>query len=198
MSSDPTQFEEPILRLRRQIEEATAADADAAHIDELQAKLTKVAQEIYAKLTPWQKTLVARHPQRPYTLDFIAFLFEEWTEIHGDRKFSDDPAIVSGFARYRGQPCAVIGHQKGRNTKEKIVRNFGQPRPEGFRKALRVMKLAEKFNLPIFTFIDTQGAYPGLGAEERGQAEAIAVNLREMSMLSVPVIVTEIGHGGSG
>src|SRR3954453_22033608 len=198
MSSDPTQFEEPILRLRRQIEEATAADADPAQIDELQAKLTKVAHEIYAKLTPWQKTLVARHPQRPYTLDFIAALFDEWTEIHGDRKFSDDPAIVGGFARFRGRPCAVIGHQKGRNTKEKIYRNFGQPRPEGFRKALRIMKLAEKFNLPIFTFIDTQGAYPGVGAEERGQAEAIAVNLREMAALTVPVIVTVIGEGGSG
>src|SRR5258706_10904643 len=198
MSSDPTQFEEPLLRLRRQIEEATAADADAAQIDELQAKLTKVSQEIYARLTPWQKTLVARHPQRPYTLDFIASLFEEWSEVHGDRKFSDDPAIVGGFARFRGQACAVIGHQKGRNTKEKIYRNFGQPRPEGFRKAMRVMKLAEKFNLPIFTFIDTQGAYPGLGAEERGQAEAIAVNLREMSALTVPVIVVVIGEGGSG
>ncbi len=198
MSSDPTQFEEPILRLRRQIEEATAADADPAQIDELQAKLTKVAHDIYAKLTPWQKTLVARHPQRPYTLDFIAALFDEWSEIHGDRKFSDDPAIVGGFARFRGRPCAVIGHQKGRNTKEKIYRNFGQPRPEGFRKALRIMKLAEKFNLPIFTFIDTQGAYPGVGAEERGQAEAIAVNLREMAALTVPVIVTVIGEGGSG
>jgi acetyl-CoA carboxylase carboxyl transferase subunit alpha len=198
MSSDPTQFEEPILRLRRQIEEATAADADAAQIDELQAKLTKVAHEIYGRLTPWQKTLVARHPQRPYTLDFIASLFDEWSEVHGDRKFSDDPAIVGGFARFRGQACAVIGHQKGRNTKEKIYRNFGQPRPEGFRKALRIMKLAEKFGLPIFTFIDTQGAYPGVGAEERGQAEAIAVNLREMAALRVPVIVTVIGEGGSG
>ena len=147
----------------------------------MQAELTKLADEIYANLTPWQKTLVARHPQRPYTLDFIGYLFDEWTEIHGDRKFSDDPAIVAGFARFRGTACAIIGHQKGRNTKEKIYRNFGQPRPEGFRKALRVMKLAEKFNLPIFTFIDTQGAYPGLGAEERGQAEAIAVNLREMA-----------------
>jgi acetyl-CoA carboxylase carboxyl transferase subunit alpha len=198
MSADPTQFEEPILRLRRQIEEATAAEADAATLDELQGKLTKLAEDIYSKLTPWQKTLVARHPQRPYTLDFIAMLFEEWTEIHGDRNFGDDPAIVAGFARFRGQPCAVIGHQKGRNTKEKIIRNFGQPRPEGFRKALRVMKLAEKFKLPIFTFIDTQGAYPGVGAEERGQAEAIAVNLREMAALDVPVIVSVIGEGGSG
>jgi len=198
MSLDPAQFEEPINQLRRQIEEATAAERDPAQVVALQAELTKVADEIFGNLTPWQKTLVARHPQRPYTLDFISYLFEEWTEIHGDRKFSDDPAIVAGFARFRGIPCAIIGHQKGRNTKEKIYRNFGQPRPEGFRKALRVMKLAEKFNLPIFTFIDTQGAYPGLGAEERGQAEAIAVNLREMAMLSVPVIVIVIGEGGSG
>ena len=198
MNPDPTQFEEPILQLRRRIEETVAAEGDPDQLAALQAELTKVADEIFANLTPWQKTLVARHPLRPYTLDFIGYLFEEWTEIHGDRKFSDDPAIVAGFARFRGTPCAIIGHQKGRNTKEKIYRNFGQPRPEGFRKALRVMKLAEKFNLPIFTFIDTQGAYPGLGAEERGQAEAIAVNLREMSALTVPVIVIVIGEGGSG
>ena len=198
MNPDPTQFEEPILQLRRRIEETTAAEGDPSQLAALQAELTKVADEIFANLTPWQKTLVARHPLRPYTLDFISYLFEEWTEIRGDRKFSDDPAIVAGFARFRGIACAVVGHQKGRNTKEKIYRNFGQPRPEGFRKALRVMKLAEKFNLPIITFIDTQGAYPGLGAEERGQAEAIAVNLREMAMLSVPVIVVVIGEGGSG
>jgi len=198
MNPDPTQFEEPILQLRRRIEETAAAEGDPSQLAALEAELTKLADEIYANLTPWQKTLVARHPQRPYTLDFIGYLFDEWTEIHGDRKFSDDPAIVAGFARFRGTACAIIGHQKGRNTKEKIYRNFGQPRPEGFRKALRVMKLAEKFNLPIFTFIDTQGAYPGLGAEERGQAEAIAVNLREMAMLSVPVIVIVIGEGGSG
>lgn len=201
MNGDPAQFEEPILRIRRQIEELSALDAEPAReveIAELQQKLTKVSHEIYSNLTPWQKTLVARHALRPYTLDLIDFLFEEWTEVHGDRKFADDPAIVAGFARFRGQACCVIGHQKGRNTKEKIIRNFGQPRPEGFRKALRVMKLAEKFKLPIFTFIDTQGAYPGLGAEERGQAEAIAVNLREMAALQVPVIVSVIGEGGSG
>jgi acetyl-CoA carboxylase carboxyl transferase subunit alpha len=201
MSADPTQFEEPILRIRRQIEELSAMEAEPvrqAEIADLEAKLTKVSTEIYANLTPWQKTLVARHPQRPYTLDYIALMFEEWLEIHGDRNFGDDAAIVAGFARFRGAPCCVIGHQKGRNTKEKIVRNFGQPRPEGFRKARRVMKLAEKFNLPIFTFVDTQGAYPGLGAEERGQAEAIAVNLREMAALQVPVIVAVIGEGGSG
>jgi acetyl-CoA carboxylase carboxyl transferase subunit alpha len=201
MSADPTQFEEPILRIRRRIDELNALESEPAReaeIAELQSKLTKVSSEIYANLTPWQKTLVARHSQRPYTLDFIAMMFEEWTEIHGDRKFWDDQAVVSGFARFRGTPCCVIGHQKGRNTKEKIARNFGQPRPEGFRKALRVMKLAEKFKLPVFTFVDTQGAYPGLGAEERGQAEAIAVNLREMASLKVPIIVTVIGEGGSG
>lgn len=201
MSADPTQFEEPILRIRRRIEELTAMESEPAReaeIVELQAQLTKVSSEIYADLTPWQKTLVARNGQRPYTLDFIASLFEEWTEIHGDRKFGDDMAIVAGFARFRGTACCVVGHQKGRNTKEKIARNFGQPKPEGFRKALRVMKLAEKFKLPVFSFIDTQGAYPGLGAEERGQAEAIAVNLREMAALKVPIIITVIGEGGSG
>ncbi len=201
MNGDPMQFEEPIVRLRRQIEELSAMEAEPARqaeIAELQQKLTKVSSEIYGNLTPWQKTLVARHPQRPYTLDFIALLFEEWTEIHGDRKFADDPAVVTGFARFRGQPCCVVGHQKGRNTKEKIFRNFGQPRPEGFRKALRAMKMAEKFRLPIFSFVDTQGAYPGVGAEERGQAEAIAVNLREMAAMQTPLIVTVIGEGGSG
>jgi acetyl-CoA carboxylase carboxyl transferase subunit alpha len=201
MSADPQQFDEPILRIRRRIEELSALEpepARQAEIAELEAKLTKVAHEIYSNLTPWQKTLVARHPQRPYTLDFISLLFEDWTEIHGDRKFADDAAIVAGFARFRGHPCCVVGHQKGRNTKEKIYRNFGQPRPEGFRKALRMMKLAEKFKLPIFSFIDTQGAYPGLGAEERGQAEAIAMNLREMAALTVPLIVIVIGEGGSG
>ncbi len=201
MSADPTQFEEPILRIRRRIEELSAMEAEPdtqSELAELQLKLTKVSDEIYSNLTPWQKTLVARHAQRPYTLDFINLMIDEWGEVAGDRKFGDDPAIVAGFGRFRGIPVCVIGHQKGRNTKEKIFRNFGQPRPEGFRKALRVMKLAEKFKLPILTFIDTQGAYPGLGAEERGQAEAIAVNLREMAALQVPIVVTVIGEGGSG
>lgn len=201
MNGDPTQFEEPILKIRRQIEELSALEAEPARqaeIAELQKKLTKVCSEIYGSLTPWQKTLVARHPQRPYTLDFISYLFEEFTEIHGDRKFADDAAVVTGFARFQGTPCAVVGHQKGRNTREKVLRNFGQPRPEGFRKALRIMKMADKFKLPIFSFIDTQGAYPGVGAEERGQAEAIAVNLREMAGMHVPVIVSVIGEGGSG
>ncbi|HEX2121035.1 MAG TPA: acetyl-CoA carboxylase carboxyltransferase subunit alpha [Thermoanaerobaculia bacterium] len=201
MSADPTQFEEPILQIRRRIEELSTMEAEPARqaeIAELEQKLTKVAHEIYSNLTPWQKTLVARHSQRPYTLDFLSLMFEEWTEVHGDRKFGDDAAIVAGFARFRGIACCVVGHQKGRNTKEKILRNFGQPRPEGFRKALRVMKLAEKFRLPVITFVDTQGAYPGVGAEERGQAEAIAVNLREMAALTVPAIVVVIGEGGSG
>jgi acetyl-CoA carboxylase carboxyl transferase subunit alpha len=205
MSADPTQFEEPINTIRRRIEELSALDspeetapAREAEIAELRQKLTKVSNEIYSNLTPWQKTLVARHPQRPYTLDFIAAMIEDWSEIHGDRKFADDPAIVAGFGRFRGMPICVVGHQKGRNTKEKVLRNFGQPKPEGFRKALRVMKLAEKFHLPILSFVDTQGAYPGVGAEERGQAEAIAVNLREMAALEVPLVVTVIGEGGSG
>ncbi|HEY8182172.1 MAG TPA: acetyl-CoA carboxylase carboxyltransferase subunit alpha [Thermoanaerobaculia bacterium] len=201
MSGDLAQFEEPILKIKRQIEELSALEAEPARqaeIAELQLQLTKLSVEIYSNLTPWQKTLVARHPQRPYTLDFIAPLFEEFTEIHGDRNFGDDTAIVAGFARFRREPCCVIGHQKGRNTKEKVLRNFGQPKPEGFRKALRVMKLAEKFRLPIFSFVDTQGAYPGVDAEERGQAEAIARNLREMAALTVPIIITVIGEGGSG
>jgi acetyl-CoA carboxylase carboxyl transferase subunit alpha len=201
MSADPTQFEEPILRIRRQIDELAAMGSEPAReaeIAELRTKLTKVSSEIYSNLTPWQKTLVARNAQRPYTLDYVAMLFDEFQEIHGDRKFGDDMAVVTGFARFRGTPCCIVGHQKGRNTKEKIARNFGQPRPEGFRKALRVMKLAEKFRLPVFSFVDTQGAYPGLGAEERGQAEAIAVNLREMASLKVPLIITVIGEGGSG
>jgi len=201
MSADPTQFEEPIQKIRRRIEELSEREAEPAiqvELAELHEKLTKVSNEIYSNLTPWQKTLVARHPQRPYTLDVIAHLIDEWSEVAGDRHFADDPAIVAGFGRFRGTAVCVVGHQKGRNTKEKILRNFGQPRPEGFRKALRVMKLAEKFKLPVLSFIDTQGAYPGLGAEERGQAEAIAVNLREMAALEVPIIVTVIGEGGSG
>lgn len=201
MSGDPMQFEEPILQLRRQIQDLSQPDGETNNdpeVAELRKKLNRVSEEIYANISPWQRTLVARHPLRPYTLDYVNLLFEDFVEIHGDRKFGDDPAIVSGFASFGGVPCVVIGHQKGRDTKEKITRNFGMPRPEGYRKALRVMKLAEKFNRPIFTLIDTPGAYPGLGAEERGQAEAIAVNLREMAGLDVPVIATVTGEGGSG
>lgn len=200
MSSDPSQFEEPIQSLRREIDslltEGAAEDGD--EIAALRSRLGQVTHEVYSSLTPWQKTLTARNPGRPYTLDFITLMFDDFIEVHGDRKFADDPAIVSGFAFFNGEPCAVIGHQKGRDTREKIHRNFGMPRPEGYRKALRVMKLAEKFRRPVFTFIDTPGAYPGVGAEERGQAEAIAMNLREMAALAVPVIVTVTGEGGSG
>jgi len=195
------QFEEPILRLRRRIEELSALPDDAGHrreIEKLREKLDRVSREVYASLTPWQKTLVARHPSRPYTLDYVAALLTDFVELHGDRKFSDDPAVVAGLAEFRGRPVAVVGHQKGRDTKEKIRRNFGMPRPDGFRKALRVMELAEKFGRPILSFVDTAGAYPGIDAEERGQAEAIAVNLRAMARFHVPIIVTVTGEGGSG
>ena len=152
----------------------------------------------YTKLTPWQKTQVARHPNRPYTLDYVSALFTEFVEVHGDRRYGDDPALVTGFALYKDRPVAVLGHQKGRDTKQKIYRNFGMPKPEGYRKALRVMQLAEKFRRPIFTFVDTPGAYPGLDAEERGQAEAIAFNLRQMAGLRTPIVVNVTGEGGSG
>jgi acetyl-CoA carboxylase carboxyl transferase subunit alpha len=201
VNSEDGNFEEPILKLRRRIEELSALPDDASHrreIEKLREKLERVSREIYGSLTPWQKTMVARHPARPYTLDYIGALTENFTELHGDRKFADDPAIVAGFATFRGRPVAVVGHQKGRDTKEKIRRNFGMPRPEGFRKALRVMQLAEKFRRPILTFVDTAGAYPGIDAEERGQAEAIATNLREMAGFHVPIIVTVTGEGGSG
>ncbi|HVR42514.1 MAG TPA: acetyl-CoA carboxylase carboxyltransferase subunit alpha [Thermoanaerobaculia bacterium] len=200
MTSDPAQFEQPILELRREIDEITTSGdpSSLARLDDLQRKLTRVSKDIYSSLTPWQKTLVARNHGRPYTLDFVRWLFEDFVELHGDRKFWDDHAIVAGMARFVDTACVVIGHQKGRDTREKLVRNFGMPRPEGYRKAVRIMHLAEKFRLPIFCFIDTPGAYPGVGAEERGQAEAIAVNLREMSALTVPVIVTVTGEGGSG
>ncbi len=164
----------------------------------LEAELEQGRREVFAKLTAWQKTLVARHPNRPYTLDYVAALFTEWTELHGDRRYAEDPALVCGFALYKGRAVAVIGHQKGRDTKQKIYRNFGMPKPEGYRKALRVMQLAAKFRRPILSFVDTPGAYPGLDAEERGQAEAIAFNLREMARLPVPILVLVTGEGGSG
>ena len=194
-------FEEPILKLKRRIEELSALPDDASHrkeLEKLREKLEKVSREIYASLTPWQKTLVARHPGRPYTLDYIEKLMTDFVELHGDRRFADDPAIVAGMANFRGVAVAVVGHQKGRDTREKIRRNFGMPRPEGYRKALRVMELAEKFGRPILTFVDTTGAYPGIDAEERGQAEAIAANLKEMASFHVPVVVTVTGEGGSG
>ncbi len=201
MTTDNGNFEEPILRLRRRVEELSALPDDAAHrreIEKLREKLERVSREIYSTLTPWQKTLVARHPARPYTLDYVQALMSDFVELHGDRRFAEDPAIVAGFGQFRGRNVAVVGHQKGRDTKEKIRRNFGMPRPEGFRKALRVMRLAEKFSRPILSFVDTAGAYPGIDAEERGQAEAIALNLREMAAFHVPIIVTVTGEGGSG
>jgi acetyl-CoA carboxylase carboxyl transferase subunit alpha len=199
-SSDPS-FEEPLIEIRRRIEELEGYPAGSGHekeLDSLRTALRKNTAEIFGNLNRWQKTLVARHQDRPYTLDYVAALMSEWVEIHGDRAFADDAAIVSGLAEFRGRSVAVIGHQKGRDTKERIWRNFGQPRPEGYRKALRVMKMAEKFRLPVLTFIDTAGAYPGLDAEERGQAEAIAKNLEVMAGLPVPIVCAVIGEGGSG
>ena len=196
-------FEQPIAELQTKIDELRFVHEDSAvdiadEIARLSKKSQQLTRDIYAKLSAWQIAQVARHPQRPYTLDYIAGIFTEFRELHGDRSYSDDAAIVGGLARFNGRPCVVIGHQKGRDTKEKIHRNFGMPRPEGYRKALRLMKLAEKFGLPLFTFVDTPGAYPGIGAEERGQSEAIGRNLFEMAGLRTPVIVTVIGEGGSG
>ena len=194
-------FEEPLIELRRRIEELEGFPEGSGRepeIEALRSELDRRTREIYGRLNRWQKTLVARHPERPYTLDYVAALTEDWVELHGDRSYADDPAIVAGLARFRGRPVAVIGHEKGRGTKERIARNFGQPQPEGYRKALRVMRLAERFGRPILTFVDTAGASPGLGAEERGQAEAIARNLIEMAELRVPIIVTITGEGGSG
>src|SRR5438094_5401952 len=196
-------FEQPIAELQAKIDELRYVHEDSAvdisdEIGRLQKKSQQLTKDIYSKLTSWQIAQVARHPQRPYTLDYINGLFADFRELHGDRSYGDDPAIVGGLARFNGQPCMVIGHQKGRDTKEKIFRNFGMPRPEGYRKSLRLMKLAEKFGLPLLTFIDTPGAYPGIGAEERGQPEAIGRNLYEMAGLRTPIIVTVIGEGGSG
>ncbi|MGE5492310.1 MAG: acetyl-CoA carboxylase carboxyl transferase subunit alpha, partial [Actinomycetota bacterium] len=194
-------FEQPIADLEAKIEELRFVQDDSAvdiseEIDRLEKKSAQLAKDIYAKLTPWQISQLARHPQRPYTLDYADRIFTDFEELHGDRAFADDHAIVGGMARFNGQPVMVIGHQKGRDTKEKIYRNFGMPRPEGYRKALRLMKLAEKFGLPVMTFVDTPGAYPGIDAEERGQSEAIGRNLFVMAELKVPVIVTVIGEGG--
>lgn len=201
MTPDEDGFEEPILALERRIESLSGMGDDVATSrkrDQLVRELTELRERVFASLTPWQRTLVARHPRRPYTLDYVRNLVEGFVEIHGDRRYADDPAIVTGFGTFRGRQILVVGHQKGRDTKEKIHRNFGMPRPEGYRKAMRAMRLAEKFDRPILTLIDTPGAYPGIGAEERGQAEAIAFNLREMAKLRVPVIVTVTGEGGSG
>jgi acetyl-CoA carboxylase carboxyl transferase subunit alpha len=196
-----TDFEAPLLELQRRIAELEAFPGDPAKEKEascLREELDRKRREVFAGLTPWQKTLVARNPSRPYTLDYVQALFTEFTEIHGDRRFGDDPALVCGFALYKDEPVAVLGHQKGRDTKQKIYRNFGMPKPEGYRKALRTMQLAAKFGRPILSFVDTPGAYPGLDAEERGQAEAIAHNLREMARIRAPIIVNVTGEGGSG
>jgi acetyl-CoA carboxylase carboxyl transferase subunit alpha len=197
------EFERPIEELEMKIEELRRAsdgkDIDiSSEIKKLEKKVRDLRSEIFSSLTPWQKTLIARHPDRPYTLDYINFITSDFIELHGDRRFSDDPSIVGGVAKINDVPVIIAGHQKGRGTKERISRNFGQPHPEGYRKALRLMKLAEKFKRPVITFIDTPGAYPGIGAEERGQAEAIAINLMEMSRLRIPIISIVIGEGGSG
>lgn len=190
-----------IDRLEKDVEDLRqlAGDADAdAELERIRQQVAELRREFYTHLGPWQRAQIARHQQRPYTLDFIALLFTDFMELHGDRGYADDKAIVAGLAKFHGRPVAVIGHQKGRDTKQRLVRNFGQPKPEGYRKALRVMQLAAKFGRPIITFIDTQGAYPGIDAEERGQGEAIARNLREMTRLAVPIVVTVTGEGGSG
>ncbi len=196
-------FEQSVAELETKIEELRFVQSDSAvdiseEIDRLRSKTESQLKDIYAKLTPWQIAQVARHPQRPYTLDYIGLIFNDFYELHGDRSFADDPAIVGGIARFQGQSVMVIGHQKGRDLKERTYRNFGMPRPEGYRKALRLMELAEKFNIPVITFVDTPGAYPGIGAEERGQSEAIGKNLMVMAGLKVPIVSVIIGEGGSG
>jgi acetyl-CoA carboxylase carboxyl transferase subunit alpha len=197
------EFEQPISELEAKIEELRFVQDDSAvdiseEIARLKKKSNALTKELYAKLTPWQMAQVARHPQRPFTLDYVGALFTDFEELHGDRAFADDLSIVGGLARFNGQSVMVIGQQKGRDTKEKILRNFGMPRPEGYRKAMRLMRLAEKFSIPVLTFVDTPGAYPGIGAEERGQSEAIGRSLYVMAELRVPVICTVIGEGGSG
>jgi acetyl-CoA carboxylase carboxyl transferase subunit alpha len=196
-------FEQSVADLEGKIEELRLVQSDSAvdiseEISRLKKKSDELTKDIYSKLSSWQVSQLARHPQRPYTQDYINEIFTDFHELHGDRSYADDLSIVGGLARFDGQACMVIGHQKGRDTKERSLRNFGMPRPEGYRKALRLMKVAEKFKLPVFTFVDTPGAYPGIGAEERGQSEAIGRNLFEMAKLNVPIITTIIGEGGSG
>jgi acetyl-CoA carboxylase carboxyl transferase subunit alpha len=203
MNPDFLDFEQPIAELEAKIEELRYLTDDSdininEEVGKLQAKCKSLTESIFSKLTPWQTAQLARHPRRPYTLDYIERIFTDFHELHGDRAYADDPAIVGGLARFNGQPVMVIGQQKGRDTKEKIRRNFGMPRPEGYRKAMRLMHMAERFKIPVLTFIDTPGAYPGIGAEERGQSEAIARNLFIMSELKTPIICTVIGEGGSG
>jgi acetyl-CoA carboxylase carboxyl transferase subunit alpha len=196
-------FEHPIAELENKIEELRYVQTESAvdiseEIDQLGKKSLQLTKDIYSDLTPWQITKIARHPERPYTLDYLRECFTDFVELHGDRHFADDQSIVGGLARFGGNACMVIGHQKGRDTKERTLRNFGMTRPEGYRKALRLMKTAEKFKLPVFTFVDTPGAFPGIDAEERGQSEAIGRNIYEMAQLEVPIISTIIGEGGSG
>ncbi len=203
MNLDFLEFEQPIAELQAKIEELRLVGNDneiniQEEIERLEGKSRSLTESIFASLTPWQISQLARHPLRPYTLDYVARIIDDFEELHGDRAFADDKAIVGGLGRIGGRPVMLIGHQKGRDTKEKISRNFGMPRPEGYRKALRLMRMAERFGLPILTFIDTPGAYPGVGAEERGQSEAIARNLFEMAGLRTPIIATVIGEGGSG
>jgi acetyl-CoA carboxylase carboxyl transferase subunit alpha len=196
-------FEQPVAELEAKIDELRYVQSESAvdiseEIERLSKKSQQLSKDIFSNLTPWQVTQTARHPQRPYTLDYVNEIFTDFHELHGDRHFADDLSIVGGLARFSGQACMVLGHQKGRDTKERAARNFGMSRPEGYRKALRLMKLAEKFGIPVFTFVDTPGAYPGIGAEERGQSEAIGRNIFEMAQLEVPIITTIIGEGGSG
>ena len=196
-------FEKPIIELERKIDElkgfTTREDLNmSGEVKKLEAKLAQIKKEVYENLTPWQRVQLARHPKRPYTLDYIEMLMTDFVEIHGDRHFADDKSIIGGLATLDGEKIMVMGHQKGRDTKENLIRNFGSPHPEGYRKAMRLMNMAQKFSLPVVTFIDTPGAYPGIGAEERGQAEAIAYNLREMATLQTPIIIFVIGEGGSG
>ncbi|MBK1692331.1 acetyl-CoA carboxylase carboxyl transferase subunit alpha, partial [Ectothiorhodospira mobilis] len=203
MNPDFLDFEQPIAELEAKIEELRRVSDDAEvniqdEINRLEAKCKSLTESIFSKLSAWQVAQLARHPRRPYTLDYVEHMLTDFEELHGDRAFADDPAIVGGVGRLAGKPVMVIGHQKGRDTREKIHRNFGMPRPEGYRKALRLMQTAERFGLPIITFIDTPGAYPGVGAEERGQSEAIARNLMEMSRLRTPIVCTVVGEGGSG
>ncbi len=198
---DELEFEKPVLELENRIAELRASEDPQAARDEiarLEERLERLQQKVYSSLTAWQRAQLARHPKRPHTLDFFTLLLEDFVELHGDRVFGDDKAIVGGLARFDGEPVVVLGHQKGRDTRENIARNFGMPHPEGYRKALRLMQLAAKFAKPIISFIDTPGAYPGLGAEERGQAEAIARNLREMAGLPTPIVCVVTGEGGSG
>lgn len=196
-------FEHPIAELESKIEELRYVQTESAvdiseEIDQLSKKSLQLTRDIYSDLTPWQITKIARHIERPYTLDYVREIFTDFVEMHGDRHFADDQSIVGGLARFNGQPCMIIGHQKGRDTKERTLRNFGMTRPEGYRKALRLMKTAEKFKLPVFTFVDTPGAFPGIDAEERSQSEAIGRNIFEMAQLQTPIISTVIGEGGSG